>query len=162
MPGVPPIKSATDMHLLTTLIKVIFIFVIIQLLLFISDELFLCLTFLEYNLSSCVVQILKALDSMIFVYKCLVAHDLLMVTEHHCCQGAWQQDSTCCSICLLYLLRLISLRFHLEIIEKSNEQFFSYVPHVTCDLNGVLPYLATGSFQVKTGNYGSLLIFMPT
>ena len=36
-------------------------------LLFILDELFLCLTFLKYNLSICIVQFLKALDSKFHV-----------------------------------------------------------------------------------------------
>ena len=72
-----------------------------KMLLFISDELFLCLTFPKYNLSISVVQFLKSLDSTIFVYKCLVTRNWLRVTEHHCCKGAWQQDSACCSICLL-------------------------------------------------------------
>ena len=32
--------------------------------------------------------------------QCLVTCDLLRATDHHCCQGLWQQDSACCSICL--------------------------------------------------------------
>ena len=46
-----------------------------KMLLFISDELFLCLTFPKYNLSISVVQFLKSLDSTIFVYKCLVTRN---------------------------------------------------------------------------------------
>ena len=53
-------------------------------LLFISDKLFLCLTFPKFNLSICIVHFLKALDSTIFVYKCLMTCDLLRSTEHHC------------------------------------------------------------------------------
>ena len=49
----------------------------IQMLLFISDKLFLFLIFPKYNLSICIVHILKALDSTIFVYKYLVTCDLL-------------------------------------------------------------------------------------
>ena len=62
------------------------------------------LAFPKYNLSIYIVHSLKALDSTAFVYKYLVTCDLLRVTEYHCCQGTWQQDSTWCSICLLYHL----------------------------------------------------------
>ena len=75
-----------------------------KMLLFISDKLFLCLTFPKYNLSISIVQFLKVLDSTVFVHRCLVTCNLLRVTEHHCCKAAWQQESTCCSICLLYRL----------------------------------------------------------
>ena len=73
-------------------------------LLFISDELLLYLIFVKYNPSTSIAQFLKALDRTIFVYKFLVTCDLLRVTEYHCYQGAWQQDSACCSICLLFCL----------------------------------------------------------
>ena len=81
-----------------------FHFVTIQMFLFISDILFLCLIFPKYNLSICIVHFWKVPDSTIFVYKCLVICDLLRVTEHHCCKGDWQQDSVSCCICMLYRL----------------------------------------------------------
>ena len=56
-----------------------------QILLFISDKLFLCLTFPKCNLNICIVIFLSALDSTILTYKCLVTCDLLRVTESHCC-----------------------------------------------------------------------------
>ena len=90
------------MYLLITLIKLIFILVTIQMVLFISDILFLCLIFPKYNLSICIVHFKKVLDSTFFVYKCLVTCGLLRVTEHHCCKGDWQQDSASCCVCLLY------------------------------------------------------------
>ena len=103
---VNPLTLLNHMYLLITLIKVIFIFVTIEMILFISDILFLCLTFPKYNLSICIVYFKKVLDSTISVYKCLVTCDLLRVTEHHCCKGDWQQDSASCWICLLYRLCL--------------------------------------------------------
>ena len=57
----------------------------IQILLFISDELFLCITFPKCNLDIYVVIFLSALDSTISTCKCLVTCDLLRVTESHCC-----------------------------------------------------------------------------
>ena len=57
----------------------------IQILLFISDELFLCIIFPKCNLDIYVVIFLSAPDSTISTYKCLVTCDLLRVTESHCC-----------------------------------------------------------------------------
>ena len=57
----------------------------IQILLFISDELFLCITFPKCNFYIYVVIFLSTLDSTISTYKCLVTCELLRVTESHCC-----------------------------------------------------------------------------
>ena len=66
-------------------IQIFYTFLTIQILLFISDELFLCLTSPKCNVNICIVIFLSALDSTIFTYKCLVTCDLLGVTESHCC-----------------------------------------------------------------------------
>ena len=60
-------------------------FAAIQILLFFPDELFLCLTFPKCNLDIYLVILLSALDSTIFICKCLVTCDLLRVTESHSC-----------------------------------------------------------------------------
>ena len=57
----------------------------IQILLFILDELFLCITFPKCNFYIYVVIFLSVLDSTISTYKCLVTCDLLRVTQSHCC-----------------------------------------------------------------------------
>ena len=79
-------KSVTEPYVfIDHLIQNILHFRTIKKLLFMADELFLCLTFPNYTLGIFTIQFLSAPDSTTFIYKCLVTCDLLKVTEHHCC-----------------------------------------------------------------------------